>query len=159
MTLATEAIARYHKLIESEPYIDLEWAGELQERLKSARLTNRPVSPVLRPHFVTARDHAALEKATGTILSAIHRAEQLVLASPTLLARLQLLPAERMLAAVDPGFSPLTLTGVLDASVHNGSMRFLGHREAAPSSIIYSDLLADLYYEAPPVTEFRKTYK
>lgn len=159
MTLATEAIARYHKLIESEPYIDLGWAGELQERLKAANLTNRPVSPVLRPHFVTSRDHTALEKATGTILSAIHRAENIVLASPTLLARMQLLPAERMLAAVDPGFSRLTVTGVLDATVHNGSMRFLGHREASPSSIIYSDLLADTYYEAPPVKEFRKKYK
>ena len=33
MTQVAEAIARYHKLIESEPYIDLAWAGALEERL------------------------------------------------------------------------------------------------------------------------------
>jgi len=159
MTLATEAIARYHKLIESEPYIELGWAAALQEQLRAAKLTNHPMSPVLRPHFVTGRDHAALEKAAALILSAIRRAERLVLASPALLARMQLLPAERMLAAVDPGFTPVTMTGVLDASLHNGSLHFLGHREASPSSVIYSDLLADVYYDAAPVKEFRKKFK
>ena len=47
MTLVSEAIARYHKLIESEPYIDLAWAHALQERIKSEKLDGRPVSPVL----------------------------------------------------------------------------------------------------------------
>src|ERR1019366_7742188 len=102
MTLATEAIARYHKLIENEPYIELGWAAELQAQLRAAKLTNHPMSPVLRPHFVSSRDQALLEKATAAVLSAIHRAEQIVLASPAHMARMQLLPAERMLAAVDP---------------------------------------------------------
>ena len=30
MSLVSEAIARYHKLIESEPYIDLAWAHAAQ---------------------------------------------------------------------------------------------------------------------------------
>jgi hypothetical protein len=159
MTLATEAIARYHKLIESAPYIELGWAAELQAHMRAAKLTNHPMSPVLRPHFISSRDHAALEKATATILSAIRRAEQMVLSSPVHMARMQLLPAERMLAAVDPGFTPLTMTGVLDANIHNGAMHFSGYRETSPSNVIYSDLMADLYYEAPPVKEFRKKYK
>jgi len=159
MTLATEAIARYHKLVESEPYIELGWATALQEQLRAAKLTNHPISPVLRPHLIVGREHAALEKAAATVLSAIRRAEQIVLASPTLMARLQLLPAERMLAAVDPGFAPLTMTGVLDASLHNGALHFLGHRETSPSSVIYSDLLSEVYYDAAPVKEFRKKYK
>ena len=64
MTLVGEAIARYHKLIESEPYIDLAWAHALQERIKAEKLDGRPVSPVLRPHFLTNRDYAALERAS-----------------------------------------------------------------------------------------------
>jgi hypothetical protein len=159
MNLATEAIARYHKLIESEPYIDLGWATTLQEQLRVAKLSNHPMSPVLRPHLIVVREHAALEKAAATVLSAIRRAEQIVLASPVLMTRLQLLPAERMLAAVDPGFTPLTMTGVLDASLHNGTLHFLGHRETSPASVIYSDLLSEVYYDAPPVKEFRKKYK
>src|ERR1700681_2636508 len=98
MTLVSEAIARYHKLIESEPYIDLAWAHALQERIKSEKLDGRPVSPVLRPHFVTSRDYAAMVKAAETVLTAIDRVGQLALATPSLLARTQLLPAEKMLA-------------------------------------------------------------
>ena len=41
MTLVGEAIARYHKLIESEPYIDLAWAHALQERMKAEKLGSR----------------------------------------------------------------------------------------------------------------------
>jgi hypothetical protein len=43
--------------------------------------------------------------------------------------------------------------------VHNGSLHFIGHRVAAPSSVVYGDLLADIYYDAPPVKEFRKKHK
>src|SRR5690242_8961731 len=100
MTLVSEAIARYHKLIESEPYIDLSWTQALQERKKALGLDAGPISPVLRPHFVTPRDYAALVKAGEALLSAIERAEHLALSNPALLARIQLLPAERMLAGV-----------------------------------------------------------
>src|SRR5579871_940085 len=159
MTLVGEAIARYHKLIESEPYIDLAWAGELQERLKSERLTSRPVSPVLRPHLLASRDFAALDKAAALILSAIDRAAQLAMSNPVLLSRLQLLPAERMLAGVDPGYSSTTVPGMLDSNMHNGSLHFVGHRANAPASVVYADALADIYYDAPPVKEFRRKYK
>jgi len=159
MTQVGEAIARYHKLIEDEPYIDLAWAHALQERMKTEKLVNRPISPVLRPHFLTPREYAALSKAAETMLSAIHRTEQAALASPALLARMQLLPAERMLAAVDPGYASVTVTGLLDTSLFNGSMRFIGHKAETPSGVIYGDRLSDIFYDAPPVKEFRKKYK
>ena len=159
MTQVGEAIARYHKLIESEPYIDLAWAQALQERMRAEKLVNRPISPVLRPHFLTPREYAALSKAAETILSAIHRTEQAALANPSLLARMQLLPAERMLAAVDPGYSSVTVTGLLDTILFNGSIRFIGHRAETPTGVIYGDKLSDIFYDAPPVKEFRKKYK
>jgi hypothetical protein len=159
MSQVSEATARYHKLIESEPYIDLAWAEALQERLRAEKLVNRPLSPVLRPHFITNREYLALGKATAAVLSAIERTEHLVMQTPALLARLQLLPAERMLAAVEPGYSSQTLAGLLDASVHDGSLHFTGHRVNVPSSVIYGEILADVYYDAPPVKEFRKKHK
>ena len=159
MSQVSEATARYHKLIESEPYIDLAWAEALQQRLRAEKLVNRPLSPVLRPHFITSREYASLGKATSAVFAAIERAENLVMATPALLSRLQLLPAERMLAAVEPGYSSQTLAGLLDASVHNGSLHFVGHRVGTPSSVVYGDRLADIYYDAPPVKEFRKKHK
>jgi hypothetical protein len=159
MTLVSEAIARYHKLIESEPYIDLAWAHALQERIKSEKLDGRPVSPVLRPHLITQKDYAALVRASETLLSAIARVERLALDTPALLARMQLLPAEKMLAAVDPGYSTVGITALLDAAIHDGSIRFTGFNSEAPAGVLYGDALSDLYYEAPPVKQFRKKYK
>src|SRR5258708_22390530 len=159
MSQVSEAKARNHKLIESEPYIDLAWAEARQQRLRAEKLVSRPLSPVLRPHFLTTRDYAILGKAATTIFSAIDRAEQMILATPALLARMQLLPAERMLAAVEPGYSSQALSGLLDANLHNGSTHFVGHRVGAPSSVVYGDLLADIYFDAPPVKEFRKKHK
>ena len=159
MSLVREAIARYHKLIESPPYIDLAWAHELDERIKQEKLGGRPVSPVLRPHLITNRDYAALGKASETLLSAITRMGQAVLSNPALMSRIQLLPAERMLAAVEPGYEGLSVTSLLDATINEGTVEFVGHAADVPAGVLYGDALADLYYEAPLVKEFRKKYK
>jgi hypothetical protein len=159
MTQVSEAIARYHKLIESEPYIDLAWAKALQDRMKAGNLGGRAISPVLRPHFITNRQYSAMVKGAEALFSAIRRVEQIALSTPPLLARMQLLPAERMLAQVDPGYSFYSVTGLLDTALNNGSMRFVAHHADAPAGVVYGDALADLYYDAPPVKEFRKKYK
>ena len=159
MTQVIEAIARYHKLIESEPYIDLAWAKALQDRMKAAKLGGRPISPVLRPHFITNRQYAAMVKAAEALFSAIRRVEEMALATPPLLARMQLLPAEKMLAQVDPGYSHFSVMGLLDTALSNGSMRFVDHSSEVPAGVVFGDVLADLYFDAPPVKEFRKKFK
>ncbi len=158
MSLVSEAVARYHKLIESEPYIDLAWAHALQERIQAENFVGRPVSPVLRPHLVTKRDYAALVKATETILSAMARMEKLVLTTPALVARMQLLPAERMLASVDPRYS-ISISSLLDTAMTEKSLYFTGYSSDIPGGVLHGDALGDLYFDAPPVKEFRKKYK
>ena len=159
MTQVSEAIARYHKIIESEPYIDLTWAQALQDHLKAEKLGSRPISPVLRPHFIASRQYAGMVKAAESLFSAIERVEAMALSSPGLLARMQLLPAERMLAAVDPGYSFFSVTGLLDTNLNNGSLRFVSHDADTPAGVTYGDALADAFYDAAPMKEFRKKYK
>src|SRR6185437_13956822 len=36
---------------------------------------------------------------------------------------------------------------------------FVSHHSDAPAGVVYGDTLADLFYDAPPVKEFRKKYK
>lgn len=158
MSLVSEAIARYHKLIESEPYIDLAWAHALEARIQAEKLDGRPVSPVLRPHLITKRDYAVIVKASETILSAIARMQSMVLQTPALLTRMQLLPAERMLALVDPGYS-VTVSSLLDTALTEKSLHFTGHSSDIPAGVLYGDALSDMYFEAPPVKEFRKKHK
>ncbi len=158
MAQLAEAIARYHKILESEPYKDLEWAEALQGRMKSSHLTtgNRPVSPVLRPHFITRRQYTNLVKAAESMSCAIHRVEQLALSNPTLLTRMQLLPAEKMLASVDPGYPFVSVTSMLDTNLHNGSLRFVDYNADTPVGVAYGEALDNLFYDSGPVKEFRK---
>jgi hypothetical protein len=158
MSLVAEAVARYHKLIESEPYIDLAWAHTLQERIKAEQLDGRPISPVLRPHFLTARDYTVLSKSAELLLSAIRRVATQAFLQPALLNRAHLLPAEKMLAAVDPGYSAFGVTELLDAAISDGALHVHGYQADVPAGVLYGDPLADLYFEAPPVKEFRKKY-
>src|ERR1035441_4017635 len=160
MTQLSEAVARYHKILEGDHYKDLSWAHELQERMKARNLavSGRPVSPVLRPHFITRRQYTGLVKAVESFSSAIERIENLAIGNPTLLARMELLPAEKMLAAVDPGYASLTVTSLIDTHLNNGTMRFARYIPDTPTGVAYGEALSDLFYDAPPVKQLRKRY-
>jgi len=161
MTQLGEAIARYHKILEGDQYKDLAWAHQLQERMKANNLavSGRPISPVLRPHFITRRQYSGLGKAVASFSSALERVEKMAIGSPALLSRMELLPAEKMLAALDPGYSFLAVTSLIDTHLNNGTLRFARYIPDTPTGVAYGEALSDLFYEAPPVKEFRKRYK
>src|SRR5262249_24736946 len=89
---------------------------------------------------------------------AIERMEQMVLTTPALLSRLELLPAEKMLASIDPGYSAFEVASRLDTHLSNGHLHFVHYNADTPSGSAYADALADLFLETPPVKEFRKKY-
>lgn len=153
-----DAITRYHKLLESEQYRDLSWAESLHEKMATHGLivSGRPVSPFLRPHFLTRKQYENLVKASESLHSSIDRVKRMALADPALQARMGMLPAEKMLAQIDPGYSFLAVTSLMDTHIHNGSLQFVEYSAESPAGVAYSELLADLFYEAAPVKEFRK---
>ena len=161
MTQLGEAIARFHKLIESDPYRDLVWAEDLRKRMQEQNLTaaGRPVSAVLRPHFISSRQYASLVKAAEALHSSIRRVKELALASPALLNRMEMLPAEKMLAAIDPKYPFLSVTSLLDTHLNNGDLRVEDYTADTPMGVAYNEALSDLYYESPPVRELRKRFK
>jgi len=84
---------------------------------------------------------------------------RLALASPQLLSLMQLFPAEKMLAAVDPGYEMSEVSAQLDLQIQNGSLHVLQYNADALSGAAYSEGLSDLFYDCPPVKEFRNRYK
>src|ERR1041384_4113088 len=160
MSQLDEAIARYHKLLENGPYRDLAWAENLQQRMQEQRLAigGRLICPFLRPNFIPRRQYDALVKTGESLIGAIDRMEQVVLSTPALLARLDLLPAEKMLASIDPGYQALEVAARLDTHLSNGSLHFVQYNADSPTGGGYADALADIFYDAPPVKEFRKKY-
>lgn len=158
MSQLDEAVARYHKLLESQ---DLAWADDLQKRMQTEMLSagGRLVCPFLRPNFITRRQYTSLVKSGEALIRAIDRMERMVLTSPALLARLELLPAEKMLAGIDPGYDAVEVAARLDSHLCNGSLHFVQYNADSPTGAGYAEALADLFYDAPPMKQFRKRYR
>ncbi|MBK9167017.1 MAG: hypothetical protein IPM24_06070 [Bryobacterales bacterium] len=157
MSQLDDAIARYHKLLQSEPYRDLSWVTALRERMDAEELSagGRLLCPFLRPHFIPRRQYDQVVKTGHLLISAIDRLQLEVLANPALMNRLELLPAEKMLAAIDPGYKALEVTSRLDMSVDNGSTQLIQYNADSPTGVAWADGLTELFYQAPPVKEFR----
>src|SRR5438309_12116350 len=127
MSQLEDAISRYHRILETEPYKDLSWVKTLQDRMESERLSagGRLLCPFLRPNFVTQKQYDNLVKTGEALISAVDRMLRLALASPQLLSRMQLFPAEKMLAAIDPGYEIAEVSAQLDLQIQNGSLHVL----------------------------------
>jgi len=160
MTQLDEAIARYHRILESEPYRDLRWVKNLQEQMEARQLSagGRLLCPFLRPNFVTQKQYDSLVKTGEALVSAVDRMLKMALASPQLLSRMQLFPAEKMLAAIDPGYEMSEVSAQLDLQIQNGSLHVLQYNADALSGAAYAEGLSDLFYDCPPVKEFRRRY-
>jgi uncharacterized circularly permuted ATP-grasp superfamily protein len=97
-------------------------------------------------------------KAAEALYSAIDRIEKMALSTPALLARMQMLPAEKMLASLDPGYSYTAVTSLLDTHIHNGTLRFIDFAADTPAGVGYAEALNNIYYDLPPMKEFRKKH-
>jgi uncharacterized circularly permuted ATP-grasp superfamily protein len=161
MTQLDEAIARYHRILESEPFRDMRWVKNLQEQMEERQLSSggRLLCPFLRPNFVTQKQYDSLVKTGEALISAVDRMLHTALASPQLLSLMQLFPAEKMLAAVDPGYDMSEVSAQLDLQIQNGSLHVLQYNADALSGAAYAEGLSDLFYDCPPVKEFRNRYK
>ncbi|MDP9053072.1 MAG: hypothetical protein M3N93_02025 [Acidobacteriota bacterium] len=160
MTQLDEAITRYHRILESEPYRDLRWVKNLQDEMEARQLSagGRLLCPFLRPNFVTQKQYDNLVKTGEALISAVDRMLRTALASPQLLSRMQLFPAEKMLAAIDPGYEMAEVSAQLDLQIQNGSLHVMQYNADALNGAAWSEGLSDLFYDCPPVKEFRRRY-
>jgi hypothetical protein len=161
MTLLSEAIARYHRILEELSAGGTAWTEELREQMRRRGLEGNGsgVSPVLRPHFLTRRQYDNLVSSAEALSRAIHRVKEMALADPQMMSRLGLLPGERMLVSIDPGYATPAVASVLEAVVVNGHLHLSPPRADLPRGAVMSDALADVFWESAPMKLFRKRYK
>jgi hypothetical protein len=118
--------------------------------------SGRLLAPVLRPHFVSRRQVDALSRLSAQMAEILERLEAIAFASPLLLSRLQMLPAEKMLASVPHGYTRSGVAASMDANLRNGNLSVQGVDACKPAGLGYSNLLADLFLELPIVKEFKR---
>jgi hypothetical protein len=150
------AIARYHKLLHEGTYRDLAWTQEFLGRIQQ-HLTGygRLGTLILRPHFISGRELARLTRATEHLATILDQIETLAFRTPSLLDRIQLLPAEKMLAAIPSGYSRFSVTSRMDAHLRNGSLSLRGF-DPCNSGLAYTDRLADLFLDLPILKQFKR---
>jgi hypothetical protein len=160
MSYLDDAVSRYNRLLENGTQRDLSWVDELQSSMEERGLSagGRLVCPFLRPCFISRRQYESLVRTSEALIAAIDRMEQMVLANPALLARLELLPAEKMLATIDPGYESLEVTARFDSHLRNGHLHFVQYNADSPGGAGYADALTDLFWDVPPMKEMRKRY-
>ena len=154
-----DVVTRYHGLMDQNGFPYAAWAEELQQRMRRQRLTDsgRLLSSVLRPCFVTQKQVDVLTK-TATQLSSIYdRLESLIMARPALLRRLQILPAEKSLLTVSPGYKQFSIAGSFDAAFRESACLISGVDACRPAGLAYAGALADVFLDLPIVREFRRS--
>src|SRR3982751_2777088 len=101
--MVADAVARYHQLLEDQNLAESS-RSMLDKGLEEAKLIfgGRPLSPYLRPHFVSEEDFVSVREACETVWSAIQKVKDAAVKDPTFFDALGLTDAERELIAIDP---------------------------------------------------------
>jgi hypothetical protein len=161
MSVLDDAVARYQKILDGPAFKNGNWIQAVQDKGASLKLLpdGRPVCPVLRPHLISRKQFDAIAKAAELLYAAMERLSGLAMASPALLNRLAMVPAERMLAAADPRYPQLAVTCLLQARTSGLGFRFADSDTTNGIGLAYGEPLGAAFFDAPPVKEWRKKYK
>jgi hypothetical protein len=132
----------------------------LHEGLERAKLIfgGRPLSPYLRPHFVTEEDFARVSRVCETVWSAIQKVKDAAVKDPALLDELGLTEIERELVSIDPGYREVSPTARLDSFLTDEAYSFVELNGESPAGIAYADVAYDIFLELPVMKRFSERY-
>ena len=155
-----QAVAYYHQLLE-----DSEIAAEslkiLNDGLESNKLIfgGRPLSPYLRPHFVTEADWAMITKTSAVIWSTLQKVKDAAVKDEDILVELGLSEIERELVKIDPGYSQVSPTSRLDSFLTEDSYSYVELNGESPAGIAYADSATAIFRTLPVMQKFAEKYE
>jgi len=155
-----EAVAYYHELLEDEG-LALASFNALQEGLESNRLIfgGRPLSPYLRPHFITSDDWRRVTSTCETIWSALQKVKDAAVIDDKLLDELGITEIEKDLVKIDPGYSHVSPTARLDSFLTDDAYSFVELNGESPAGIAFADSAAEIFTSLPVMRKFAERYK
>src|SRR3954467_10218808 len=121
-----EAVEYYHELLEN---VDLLQSSKqaLDEGLERNRLIfgGRPLSPYLRPHFVTETDWKRVVIICETVWSALQKVKDAAVGNNEILDELGITEIEKGLVAIDPKYAQVSPTARLDSFLTGAAYSFV----------------------------------
>jgi hypothetical protein len=154
-----QAVAYYHELLEDAELAESSFRV-LHDGLERNKLIfgGRPLSPYLRPHFVTEDDWRFATAACETIWSALQKVKDAAVADDDLLHELGVTEIERELVKIDPGYKQVSPTARLDSFLIDGTYSFVELNGESPAGIAYADSATEIFETMPVMKKFAERY-
>lgn len=154
-----KAVARYHELLNDTELAETS-RRMLADGLEEAKLIfgGRPLSPYLRPHFVTESDWNRIVTVCESIWSALQKVKDAAVADNSLFDELGLTELERELVAIDPGYGQVSPTARLDSFLTDEAYSFVELNGESPAGIAYSDAAVEIFTSLPVMQRFGEEY-
>lgn len=158
-SLLKEAVAYYHELLENEALAAKSF-DVLQKGLEDNRLIfgGRPLSPYLRPHFITANDWERVTRTCETIWGALQKVKDAAVDDDELLNELGITEIEKDLVKIDPGYSQVSPTARLDSFLTDDAYSFVELNGESPAGIAFADSAAEIFASLPVMQKFSERY-
>jgi hypothetical protein len=155
-----EAVAHYHDLL-SEQDVAAESFAVLQDGLEQNKLIfgGRPLSPYLRPHFITAVDWLRVRSTCETIWGALQKVKDAAVVDDSILDELGITQVERELVKIDPGYRQVSPTARLDSFLTEEAYSFVELNGESPAGIAYADSATEIFKRLPVMRRFEERYR
>lgn len=158
-SLIREAVAHYHSLLEDHD-LAAESYRVLHEGLEKNRLIfgGRPLSPYLRPHFITGSDWERIKTTCETVWSALQKVKDAAVEDDALLDELGVTPIERELVKIDPGYDQVSPTARLDSFLTDEAYSYVELNGESPAGIAYADSATEIFKTLPVMNRFTERF-
>jgi hypothetical protein len=154
-----EAVEFYHQLLREGELAESS-RRMLDEGLGRAKLIfgGRPLSPYLRPHFVTERDFARVSRVCETVWGAIQKVKDAAVEDEKIVDELGVTEVERELVRIDPGYRAVSPTARLDSFLTAEAFSFVELNGESPAGIAYADAAYEIFSNLPVMRRFGERY-
>lgn len=154
-----DAVAYYNQLLEEQ---DVAAASkqQLEEGLGRTKLIfgGRPLTPYLRPHFVTQSDWTRAVGICERVWGALQKVKDAAVLSEEILDELGVFGIERELVRVDPRYRRVSPSARLDSFLTENSYSFVELNGECPAGIAYADSASDIFETLPVMRRFAERY-
>jgi len=153
------AVAYYHELL-NDDRLSADSFRLLHDGLEHNKLIfgGRPLSPYLRPHFITSADWARVSAASETIWGALQKVKDAAVNDDVLLDELGITEVEKALVKIDPGYKQVSPTARLDSFLTNETYSFVELNGESPAGIAFADSATEIFKTLPVMQKFAERY-
>lgn len=154
-----QAVEHYHDLLNDA---DLAAASLqlLNAELGRTKLIfgGRPLTPYLRPHFVTRTDWDRITKICETVFGTLQKVKDAAIRDDAVLNELGITDIERDLVRIDPGYSHVSPTSRLDSFLTDDAYSYVELNGESPAGVAYADSATEIFQSLPVMRRFSERY-